>query len=62
MIIIAIIVGIGIILTPIIGARLIGLIWGGLLKLGMVGRIITTLITAIPFVIVVFFFHKTLQN
>jgi len=37
-----------------IGTWLIGLIWGGLLKLGVFGRILTTLITALPLVIVIY--------
>ena len=48
--------GILALLTPLIGARLIGMIWGGLLKLGIAGRIITTLITALPFIFLVVFF------
>jgi hypothetical protein len=40
-----------------VGTWLVGLIWGGLLKLGVVGKILTTLITALPLVIVIYFLH-----
>jgi len=48
-----IVLGIGALLLPFIGAKVIGLIWGGLLKLGIFGRIFTTLITAIPIIFIV---------
>jgi len=47
------ILGIGALLLPFIGAKIIGLIWGGLLKLGIFGRIFTTTITAIPIIFLI---------
>ena len=57
-----IILGVAALLAPLIGARIIGLIWGGLLKLGIVGRILTTLITALPFVFIVISMVKSASS
>ena len=45
------------VLAAFVGSFLVGFIWGGLLKLGVVGRILTTLITACPLALIVWGFN-----
>jgi hypothetical protein len=49
-----IVFGIAAVVGAYVGTWLVGLIWGGLLKLGIVGRILTTLLSALPLVIVIY--------
>jgi len=57
MVFIFIIFGILAVLAAFVGSFLVGFIWGGLLKLGVVGRILTTLITACPLLLIIWGFN-----